>query len=168
MIKDKIVIFGFLGEDFTDTSWDDQFFTPLNFKYAGKANPDMYGVVIHANVVSMILAEDYVDSLAGLRSIVLAVLVCFLNVIFFSWIYRRLPRWYDGLTKLIQVIELAVLFYFMIMVFHWFNLKVDLTITMASVALAGDSLEVYYGVMKNLFRKESRKQLFRLQKDRYA
>ena len=165
MIKDKIVIFGFLGEDFTDTSWDDKFFTPLNKQYAGKANPDMYGVVIHANIVSMILNEDFINVLETRGAVILAIVVCFLNVVFFSWIYRRLPRWYDGLTKLIQVIELLLLGAAMIFVFHWFSFKLNLTYTMAAVALAGDSLEVYYGVVKNLFRKESRSQLFRIQKD---
>ena len=165
LIKDKIVIFGALGRDFDDPSWDDKFFTPLNKKYAGKANPDMYGVVIHANIVSMILNDDYIDTFSQLNTIILGVLVCFLNVILFSWIYRRLPRWYDGLTKLIQVFELAVLAFFMVMVFNWFSFKLNLTITMAAVALAGDSLEVYYGVVKNLFRRESRRQLFTIQKE---
>ncbi len=64
MIKDKIVIFGFLGEYLGDPSWDDKFYTPLNKKLAGKANPDMFGAVVHANIVSMILNEDYVDQMA--------------------------------------------------------------------------------------------------------
>ena len=164
LIKDKIVIFGYLGDDFSDTSWDDKFFTPLNKNFAGKANPDMYGVTIHANVVSMILKEDYIETISEANGGIIAFLVCFLNVIFFSWIYRRLPRWYDGLTKLFQVMELAVLLFLMVMLFDWFSFKLNLTITFAAVALAGDSLEVYYGVVKNLFTKESRKQLFTIQR----
>ncbi len=63
MIRDKIVIFGFLGEYFGDPSWNDKFFTPLNKKVAGRANPDMFGVVIHANALSMILNGDFVNEL---------------------------------------------------------------------------------------------------------
>ncbi len=165
MIKGKVVIFGYLGDDFFDTSWDDKFFTPLNKKYAGKANPDMYGPVIHANIVSMVLNEDYVDELGENRAIILGVIICFFNVVLFSWVYRRLPRWYDGITKLIQVFELMILTFLMVMFFYWFNFKLNLTYTLAAVALAGDSLEVYYGVIKNLFRRESRRQLFTIQQD---
>ena len=164
LIKDKIVIFGYLGGDFFDTSWDDKFFTPLNKKYAGKANPDMYGVVVHANIVSMILKEDYIDSMSEISGIILGILLCFVNVSVFAIIYRRLPRWYDGITKVIQLIEITILGLIMIFVFHWFSFKLNLTITMIAVALAGDSLEVYYGVLKNLFRKESLKQLFTIQR----
>lgn len=165
MIKDKIVIFGFLGENFFDTSWDDKFFTPLNKKYAGKANPDMYGPVIHANIISMVLNEDYIYELGSRNAVILGIIICFLNVVVFSWVYRRLPRWYDGITKLIQVVELMILTFLMVMFFYWFNFKLNLTYTLAAVALAGDSLEVYYGVIKNLFRRESRRQLFTIQRD---
>lgn len=165
LIKDKIVIFAYLGDNFFDTSWDDKFFTPLNKNFAGKTNPDMYGGVIHANIVSMILKEDYVNTWGETTGAIIGFLVCFLNVILFSWIYRRLPRWYDGLTKVLQIIELMILVAFMVYAFHLFNFKLNLTIAMAGIALAGDGLEVYYGVVKNLFRKESRKQLFTIQKE---
>ena len=160
MIKDKVVIFGYLGGDLLDTSWDDKFFTPLNKKYAGKANPDMFGVVIHANIVSMLLNEDFINDMGETWGIILGIIICFINVILFSKIYRRLPRWYDGITKLIQLVELAFLGFIMVFIFHLYSFKLNLTITMIAVALAGDSLEVYYGVIKNMFRKESLKQLF--------
>ena len=83
MIKDKIVIFGYLGDYIGDTRWEDKFFTPLNTKYAGKANPDMYGVVIHANIASMILSQDYIDTLNPRTELVISILVCFLNVVLF-------------------------------------------------------------------------------------
>src|SRR5688572_2252072 len=77
MIKDKVVIMGFLGRDLRDTSWDDKFFTPLNKKYAGKSRPDMYGPVVHANIVSMILNEDYVEELVEWQEYAIAVILCF-------------------------------------------------------------------------------------------
>lgn len=165
MIKNKVVIFGFHGKDLFDTSWDDKFFTPLNRQYAGKTNPDMYGVVVHANIVSMILKEDFVDTWKESTGILFAFLVCFLNVWFFSWIYRRLPRWYDGFTKLIQLLEIGLLVFIMIYGFHLFNMKIDITLTVAAVALVGDGLEVYYGVIKNLFNRESRSRLFTIEKE---
>ncbi|MEL7006443.1 MAG: CHASE2 domain-containing protein, partial [Bacteroidota bacterium] len=150
LIKDKIVLFGFAGENIFDTSWDDKFFTPLNRHYAGKTNPDMYGVVVHANIISMILQDAPIDSLSIFWDIVLGVLLCFLNVVLFSIIYHKLPKWYDGLTKLIQLAEVLVLVFIIILVFANSSFSLNLTIGLAAVALAGDSLEVYYGVVDNL------------------
>jgi len=153
MLKDKIVLIGSLGDNFQDTSWDDKFFTPVNKTYAGKANPDMYGIVVHANVVSMILSEDYIDEIADWQELILAIVICFLNLIFCVWVYRTYPEWYDGVTKLVQVIEVGILAFVMVMIFHLYSYKLDLTISLAAVALVGDGYEVYAGVVKNLFRK---------------
>jgi CHASE2 domain-containing sensor protein len=148
MFKDKIVIMGFLGKNLDDTSWDDKFFTPLNKKFAGKSRPDMYGVVVHANIVSMILTEDYVDELSEGILIAIAFIVCFLNVALFSIIERYLPVWFDGLTLLCQVIEIAILIGLMVYIFFVSNFKLNLTYTLAALALVGTCFELYIGVIK--------------------
>ncbi len=73
IVKDKLVIFGFLGDFFGDPSWDDKFFTPLNPKIGGRSNPDMFGVVVHANIASMVLYESPINSMGEIGSIILAV-----------------------------------------------------------------------------------------------
>ena len=158
LLKDKIVLIGFLGENFADhISVEDKYFTPLNSQYTGRANPDMYGVVVHANIISMILNEDYLDQMGESTAWALSVLVCFLNVVVFSIIYYKLPRWYDGFTKLIQLTEALVFTFIIILVFHLFNFKLNLTYTIIVVLLAGDSLEVYYGVIVNTYEKIGQK-----------
>lgn len=157
MIKGKIVLFGYMGDDFDDRSWEDKFYTPLNLKYAGRSNPDMFGVVIHANIISMILSEDYIEKQGQFSSIVTALTICFLTVLLFTLIYRRLPKWYDGLTKTIQLVELLLILFVNILIFHWFNYKMSITLVSIMVALAGDSLEVSYGLLKNLYYKYGRK-----------
>lgn len=152
-VRDKVVLFGYLGAELGDPSWTDRFYTPLNQTLAGKANPDMFGVVIHANIVSMILHGEYINSMPDWGEMVMAVVLCLLNVVLFLKIMHRIPAWYDGVTKLIQVIEIFLLTVLMVLVFYWFNLKIDMGITLAAIALAGDTLEVYAGVMKNSFRR---------------
>ena len=156
----KIVILGYLGKDLNDTSWDDKLYTPLNMEYAGRTNPDMYGVVVHANILSMILNNNFIESMSERVGIAIGALLCLLNVIGFSLIYRLLPRWYDGLTKSIQLLEALVLLLVVVLVFHFFSYKLNLTLGIIAVLFAGDSLEVYYGVLKNLFSKEQRRLLF--------
>lgn len=153
MIKDKIVIFGFLGKDFYDPSWADKFYTPLNRKMAGKANPDMFGVVVHANIVSMILKEDYINKMAAWQEVAMAIILCLLNVALFSLIHIKLPDWYDGITKLLQVIELLLLTFLMVEVFDLYAFKLEITIALAAIALVGDAYEIYIGVVKNLVNR---------------
>ncbi len=160
VFEDKVVILGYLGEDLWDNSWEDKLYTPLNTEYAGRTNPDMYGVVIHANILAMILSGEYIDSMSNRAGVVVGILLCFFNVLIFSLIYRLLPRWYDGLTKSIQLLEALVLLLVTVLVFHFFSYKLNLTLGIIAVLLAGDSLEVYYGVLKNLFSKEQRRLLF--------
>lgn len=158
VVKDKIVIFCYLGKYLGDReSLEDKYFTPVNKKYIGRAFPDMYGGVIHANIVSMILNEDYVNEMGDITSYVLAIILCLINVALFSIIYIKLPRWYDGVTKLIQLVEIFALVSLIIYGFHTYSYKLELIPSLAVIALAGDSLEVYYGVLKNAFTRERKK-----------
>ncbi|HET9052920.1 MAG TPA: CHASE2 domain-containing protein, partial [Cyclobacteriaceae bacterium] len=156
MIKDKIVIFGFLGEEFGDPSWEDKFYTPLNLKMAGKANPDMFGPIIHANIISMILQKDYINKMEQWHEVVLAIVLCLLNMALFSLIHIKLPDWYDGITKLIQVTEIILFVLIMVVVFGVYDFKLEITLSLAAIALAGDSYEVYVGVVKNLVNRLKR------------
>jgi CHASE2 domain-containing sensor protein len=151
LVRGKIVIMGFMGSDLRDTSWDDKFFTPLNKKYAGKSLPDMYGVVVHANIASMILAEDYIDELAPWQEYAIAFGLVFLNVMLFSYIVQRNAIWFDSLSLLIQVIQVGVLAYLMVQVIAWSNFKLNLTLTLAAVALVGTCFELYGSVVKRVF-----------------
>lgn len=165
LIEDKIVIFCYLGDYLGDRrAIEDKYFTPLNEKYIGRAYPDMFGGVIHANIVSMILNEDYIDAMNDFSEIILAIVLCFLNVALFSLIYRRIPRWYDGITKLFQIIEMGFLVYIMIVVLDQDSFKIELGLALFAVGISGDSLEVYYGVVKNIFTREGRRSLFKIDK----
>ncbi|MFY0685981.1 MAG: CHASE2 domain-containing protein [Cyclobacteriaceae bacterium] len=163
MIKDKVVILCYMGKFLGDLQTrEDKYFTPLNKRYVGKSEPDMFGGVIHANVVSMILQEDYIDELNANLAIALAIIMCLFNVTLFKWVYGALPKWYDGITKVFQLCQLLVFSFLMVMVFHYWNFKLDLTLTLIVIALSGDSIEVYHGVVKNLFIKRERQQLFKV------
>jgi CHASE2 domain-containing sensor protein len=163
IIKDKVVIFCFLGEELGDVeNFEDKFFTPLNEVYIGRAFPDMYGGVIHANIVSMIVNEDYIFYLSDIQQNIIALIGLFLNIMVFTWIYKKLPKWYDGITKLIQLVQLLGLVYLMIYALDLYSMKLDLTYLLLAVALSADGLEVFFGVVKNIFSKEGRKELFKV------
>lgn len=166
MIKDKIVILGFLGSDLRDTSWDDKFITPLNKNYAGKTRPDMYGVAVHANAVSMILNKDYVDVLKEWQQYTFAIIICFLNVALFSLIHHKIPKWFDILTILLQLFQIVLLTFLMMYIFSVANFKLNLTLTLAILALVGTCYEIYESVVKTLIQTLRARRLFTKRKNR--
>ncbi|MEP2024613.1 MAG: CHASE2 domain-containing protein [Reichenbachiella sp.] len=165
LIQDKAVIFCYLGSELGDRKTnDDVYFTPLNKNYVGKTHADMFGGVVHANVFSMIMAEDYIDEMDDNFAYLLALVILYLNIVLFTVIYKVVPRWYDGLTKLTQLIEAGAIFTLSLVIFIYFNYKVDVTLSIVAVLIAGDALEVFFGVFVNLFTKEGRKELRELKK----
>lgn len=134
----------------------------MNENYVGKAKNDMFGGVIHANIISQILDEDPIDQMSGRTEIILAILFCLFNVFLFKIIYGAMPKWYDGITKIFQLFEVMVLATLMIYLLLVYNYKADFTLAMIVIALSGDSIEVYHGVVKNLFSKERRKEVFKI------
>lgn len=157
MIKDKIIIMGFLGSDLRATSWDDKFITPLNKNYAGKTRPDMYGVVVHANAVSMILNEDYIGNLNTRDEYLIALVVCFLNVALFSLIFKKIPMWFDGLSIVLQLFQILIFSFLMIYMFSWIDFKLNITLTLAAVALVGTCFEIYNSVLLVLYHQGKKK-----------
>ncbi len=145
LFTNSIVIVGFLGSYFGDVSWSDKYFTPLNKKVAGRANPDMFGVVVHANIVAMILNEDYVDEMAEWLQIAIAIIVCFLTVILFIIIDRRLPMWFDTLSVTIQIIQILLISSIIVFAFKISSVSWDLSLSLAASALVGPAYDIYKG-----------------------
>lgn len=154
LFRNKIVILCYLGEYVgDDSSIEDKFFTPLNSNYSGKSLPDMFGGVVHANIVTMILTQDYIYSLGTTWRVIIAIILCFLTTSLFLWIHHKIPNWYDGVTKLLQFIFLLILFFVVLEFYNLAQIKLELTLAFAVIALASDALEVYLGVLKNGFHK---------------
>ena len=154
VFKDRVVILGFMGEYIGDNiAWIDKFFTPLNFNYVGKANPDMYGVVVHANIVSMILKEDYIDDMASWLNLPLSLILIFLNVWLYSWLFIKMEIWYDGATFLLTIIEVMILTVIVLYIFDLYSYRVDITLPSIALALTGNLVEIYYGLIKPLYSK---------------
>lgn len=145
LFKDRIVIMGFLGEYFGDPSWSDKYFTPLNKKVAGRANPDMFGVVVHANIAAMILNEDYVDELALWQQIAIAIIICFFTVSIFIVIDTRLPMWFDTLSVIIQVGQILAISILIVYAFASWSYVLELTLSLAASALVGPCYDIYKG-----------------------
>ncbi|MFN3403704.1 MAG: CHASE2 domain-containing protein [Cytophagaceae bacterium] len=153
LVKDKIVIMGYMGPSFHKITWEDKFFTPLNPNYMGKANPDMYGVVVHANIVSMILNGNYINNFPDWFTIIINFVIIFLNIYFFGYLFVKLEHWYDGVTLVVTLIEASLFTGIIITVFHNYNYKIDLTFCTVALFLTGNLIELYHGFIVPLIDK---------------
>lgn len=151
LIRNKIVLMGYMGERVPETknTWDnDKFFTPLNQKYVGKAFQDMFGVVVHANVISMILHQDYINESSGVMNFLLGFIICFFSVALFHLVLEWTPQLFDPVTKAFQLVIIVVLNFVVAYLFLQRNFKIDFGIALIAIALAPDLLEIYLHLVK--------------------
>lgn len=142
-IKNKIVLLGFLGDYLTSRIFEDIFYTPLNDNYAGKTYPDMYGVVIHANIISMILHRDYINNLPGWIEILLAMSICYFNIVLLNFIKRNKIDWLSLISLTTKTLEFVLLLFIEMVILLNFNLKVSITLMLASIVLISDAEAIY-------------------------
>lgn len=142
-LKDKIVLLGYLGANINDQSLEDRFFTPLNPKYSGRSLPDMYGVVIHANIISMILNENYINKMSLPLAFLIAFIIGYLNCLLIIKIRERWKDFLGTITKISIFLQSIFYLYLSIVVFHYFNYKPDLTLSVAVVFLGTTAIDIY-------------------------
>lgn len=148
MIKGKIVIMGYLGSYLGDNKWEDKFHTPLNPIYIGKTVPDMYGVVVHANKVSMILDEDYVNTFPDWLTYLINLIFIYINIIIYSWMFLRLEMWWDGASLVATLIQVSLIIVLLLAVFNKYSYKLDFTLLIVALFLCGNFIEFYFGLIK--------------------
>ncbi len=150
LVEGKICILGYMGETIkNDKYWDeDKFYTPLNKKFAGKSFPDMYGVVVHANIVSMILNETYVEILDPQINFIVNIIICILNVMLFAFVFHGMKLWWDGLSVVIALGEMIFLYFISLVCFEYYRIEVDVNYSVAFIFLLGNLLELYYEYAK--------------------
>lgn len=152
ILHDKIVLMGYMGDRLGQPSFTDNFFTPLNSAYVGRSYPDMYGVVIHANVVSMILSGRYITTMPLWQSLLLGFVVLWFNVGLFTWIFRHAENWYDTLALGLQLGQSLLFLYLTIVMYDVATYKLVFTPALVAVALVGTVHDLYHDSIKKLVK----------------
>ena len=148
IFRNKIVLMGYIGEDSWAESINDKLYTPLNPKYTGRALPDMYGVVIHANIIAMILNGNYIYDFPKWLVMILEILFTYVNVVMIHWIYRHFHVAFHPITRTIQLVEFMLLFFLTAVLFHYFLFRLDLGSGILGLALAYDFVMIYESLLK--------------------
>ncbi len=154
MVKGKIVLFGFLGDPLYKAMGEDKFYTPLNNKYIGTRDRDMFGVVTYANIISMILEGNYIDETPNWLVHLLGVFAVWLTFVNFRPLYNSYKIWYDGVSKILSFGYTLFILLLIGLIFEYTNFEFRFgALYFGCILLAGDFLEIYYGVIKNVYRK---------------
>lgn len=154
IFRNKIVLIGYVGERVDIETGEDKFYTPLNENYIGKANRDMYGIVVHANIISTILNGNVINVMPNWLAHLLGMFVVYFVFAAFRPIYDDYKVWYDGVTKTMGLVLSMIILFIIGAVFEKYDYQIRFgSMYFACVLLAGDFLEIYYGLIRNVGRK---------------
>ncbi|MDC6350492.1 CHASE2 domain-containing protein [Zeaxanthinibacter sp. PT1] len=101
-VKDKIVLVGYLGTPIGNRfDVEDKHFTPLNSITAGKSIPDMHGLVIHANILAMLLKNQFMYQVSFWLILAITFVLSVLGSALFMYLDNRLDISYRTVRKVI-------------------------------------------------------------------
>ncbi|MFC2129869.1 CHASE2 domain-containing protein [Bacteroidota bacterium] len=153
-LRNKIILMGYHGSQLSDSmAVKDKYFTPLNRHNVSRGLPDIYGVVIHANIISMILNADYINLMPKSGIFILSFILCFLNISFFEYIRKRFPQMYGGELKIFIIFEFVVILFLVFLIFDIFYFKINVLFIFFVVILSQDISEIYFSSFKSMINK---------------
>lgn len=149
-LKDKIILTGYFGltNNAKNKLDEDRFFTPLNPRLSGRSHPDMYGMVIHANILRMELDNDYIYAFPTWLNWLLAFLLSWILLPMFVRWYVHKAVWFHLFTIVLQLTISMVFVYLTILLYAKANLKIESSAVLVSILLIGDFLLFYDHLVK--------------------
>jgi len=151
LLKDKIVLLGYINLDPNDV--EDKKFTPMNDKFAGKSLPDMNGIIVQANIISMVLDGNFINKTPAWVAWLFAIVIGWIHMSLFIRYYLESHIWFHLVAKLAQVFSAIFFAYLGMYIFDTFELKLDMKYTLYVIALAVDVIYFYEALVTWLHKK---------------
>jgi len=151
LLTGKMVLLGYVAAD--PYSIEDKHFTPLNKKSVGKSVPDLAGVYVHANILSMVNSGEYVSKWPGWLVWTLAVILCWLHMALFIRYFLDKHIWFHLVAKIAQLISAILIVYLGLLFFYKWDIKINLTPSFVAIILAVDVLYFYEALVAWLHKK---------------
>jgi CHASE2 domain-containing sensor protein len=153
VIVGKIVLIGRLNPNDGLKYLEDMYFTPLCEMDNGKPFPDMYDVVVQANIIKMITERRFYNSLSEVIIILISVLLIYINFWLFYLISDKLPIWYEILSNLLFLLQSLVILVLVILLYNKLRLQADFTMGLFGLAITIIFFEAYKENIVPLLRK---------------
>ncbi|MFZ1535428.1 MAG: hypothetical protein WAT14_14765, partial [Chitinophagaceae bacterium] len=158
-IEGRIALLAYVNTNPNDI--EDKKFSPMNEKFAGKSHPDMNGIVVHANIISMALEKNYIKKVPLWATLLIAVFVCWLHMSFFVRYYLESHIWFHLVAKILQVSSAIFFVWLGIYLFDRYRLKVDLKLSMITIVMAVDVIYFYEAWAVWMHKKFNYKTVFK-------
>jgi CHASE2 domain-containing sensor protein len=158
IFTNRVILLGYVNTAQDDI--EDKHFTPLNPKMGGKSLPDMNGIVIHANFISMVRDSTYIKKTPFWLNWVITILIAWLHVSLFVRYYLDEHIWFHLVAKTVQIISAIFFVYISVLCFSYFNLKLDMKMPVTVIILAIDIIYFYEAFAVWLHEKYGFKTIF--------
>lgn len=146
-LRSKLVLMGYLGDRMGQSTLEDCFYTPLNPELGGRSVPDMYGIVVHANILAMILDQSYITEVPTSVDYILGFVLCLFNAGVFIWFGERYRQSAQLLMRVVQLIQGVILSGLVIYFLAEHNLYLDVSFSLAILFITADFIEMYDGLL---------------------
>ncbi|HEX6846268.1 MAG TPA: CHASE2 domain-containing protein [Chitinophagaceae bacterium] len=150
-IKDRIVLLGYVNKD--PNNVEDKKFTPMNKQSVGKAIPDMNGVFVQANIITMVLDGNYIKKMPKWVAWLVAIVIGWIHMSLFIRYYLESHIWFHLVAKLAQLFSVLFFAYLGILLYDQFRIKLEMKYTLYVIALAVDVIYFYEAFVGWLHRK---------------
>jgi CHASE2 domain-containing sensor protein len=151
MLRDKIVLLGYVNLD--PNNIEDKKFTPMNSKFYGKQHPDMNGIILQANIISMVLDGEYINKMPAWVAWVFALLIGWLHMSLYIRFYLEDHIWFHLVAKLTQVFSMIFFAYLGMIIYDKFRVRLEMKYTLYVIALAVDVIYFYEALVTWMHKK---------------
>lgn len=142
ILENKIVLLGYV-KLFKEAPCDtiDSHFTPLKRSKYGHA--DTKGIEIHAHIISMLMAQNYIDKIPDWANYLIAFIITQLFLTWLVYYYIEGAKLFDILSKPIQFLLIVLVLWITFLIFSNFGIKIDMIPSVLSLILCIEVLYLY-------------------------
>ena len=155
-LKDKIVLLGYLGLPTQRAKArldEDKLFTPLNERLSGRSYPDMYGLVVHANILRMVLEQDHIKVISKWITAVLSFLIVWLILPIIGSLFFKGDLWFNSVGTLMQLLGSLLVVFLTLLSYTYLNIKFDPGLLLACLVLLPTFINLYEAFLNFLKHK---------------
>ncbi|MFA6570841.1 MAG: CHASE2 domain-containing protein [Bacteroidota bacterium] len=150
LFRGKVVLLSDANALDSNFIFEKKFYTPLNENTTGRAIPDMYDIEIQANIISMIIQKNYFNSISSVLAIIIAFIICYLNMQLYRFMENKIEKWYELLSLSSFVIESSLLLLIGYYVYHNYMFELKLSYVLFTLILSTMIFEAYTKSIKPL------------------
>lgn len=148
-LKDKIVILGYLGGNIRNINdLHDVFFSPVGFDFSINRRPDMFGMVIHANLISMIINNHYINRVPMWLVYGITFLITLLYVRLMTGISVRFPLAFDAIGLLMQLAAFVLILWLSFLLFSHLYYYLSVQYLLVCIVLSVQVISLYELIAK--------------------